>query len=294
MSPPIEKIDDVKRLTKRKRSQRHCYINSISQPLPPAPVITSSPSSSVDFSGITTTEEEDIDLAQSLLLLSRAGNLKDQEAAVQSDTPTSPPPPLKIEKAEKTETTDNSMTSHRLIEATAQMNGNDYPCKTCNKRFNSFQALGGHRASHKKPKLSSDETKVQSPTDTGATSGIILKLNDITNCNEIQVNSPVVKSPGPTISNKVRVHECQICHAEFNTGQALGGHMRRHKPLNGGGDSSKNKKEKSGLQLDLNFPPSDQEETVVQKPPPTVFPFEGNPPTTQLLLGSSALTNCLY
>lgn len=28
-----------------------------------------------------------------------------------------------------------------------------FECKTCNKRFESFQALGGHRASHKKLKL---------------------------------------------------------------------------------------------------------------------------------------------
>ncbi|KAF4373479.1 hypothetical protein F8388_025173 [Cannabis sativa] len=28
--------------------------------------------------------------------------------------------------------------------------GHVFECKTCNKRFSSFQALGGHRASHKK------------------------------------------------------------------------------------------------------------------------------------------------
>ncbi|GKC83624.1 zinc finger protein ZAT12-like protein [Tanacetum coccineum] len=29
-----------------------------------------------------------------------------------------------------------------------------FSCKTCNKEFKSFQALGGHRASHKRPKSS--------------------------------------------------------------------------------------------------------------------------------------------
>ncbi|KAL1549711.1 zinc finger protein ZAT12-like [Salvia divinorum] len=29
-----------------------------------------------------------------------------------------------------------------------------FQCKTCNRQFPSFQALGGHRASHKKPRLS--------------------------------------------------------------------------------------------------------------------------------------------
>ncbi|URE43141.1 Zinc finger protein [Musa troglodytarum] len=31
-----------------------------------------------------------------------------------------------------------------------------FECKTCNRQFPSFQALGGHRASHKKPKLAGD------------------------------------------------------------------------------------------------------------------------------------------
>ncbi|KAJ1418927.1 Zinc finger C2H2-type [Sesbania bispinosa] len=32
-----------------------------------------------------------------------------------------------------------------------------YQCKTCNRCFPSFQALGGHRASHKKPKANTEE-----------------------------------------------------------------------------------------------------------------------------------------
>ncbi|CAL1358549.1 unnamed protein product [Linum trigynum] len=31
-----------------------------------------------------------------------------------------------------------------------------YECKTCGRGFNSFQALGGHRASHKKPRTAGD------------------------------------------------------------------------------------------------------------------------------------------
>ena len=33
-----------------------------------------------------------------------------------------------------------------------------FECKTCNRQFPSFQALGGHRASHKKPRLDGDMT----------------------------------------------------------------------------------------------------------------------------------------
>ncbi|XP_004148235.1 zinc finger protein ZAT18 [Cucumis sativus] len=69
-----------------------------------------------------------------------------------------------------------------------------FVCKTCNREFSSFQALGGHRASHRKPKLSM--------------SGDAL-------CNSNQ--------------NKTKAHECSICGVEFPVGQALGGHMRRHR-----------------------------------------------------------------
>lgn len=71
-----------------------------------------------------------------------------------------------------------------------------FECKTCNRQFPSFQALGGHRASHKKPRLtgdgSSDSQSQESPT-------------------------------------KPKTHECTICGLEFAIGQALGGHMRRHR-----------------------------------------------------------------
>ncbi|KNA25614.1 hypothetical protein SOVF_005050 [Spinacia oleracea] len=71
-----------------------------------------------------------------------------------------------------------------------------YECKTCNRKFPSFQALGGHRASHKKPRLS--------------ITGEYTRIEDDN-----------VKKP--------KIHECSICGLEFPIGQALGGHMRRHR-----------------------------------------------------------------
>ncbi|CAI9092463.1 OLC1v1027703C1 [Oldenlandia corymbosa var. corymbosa] len=71
-----------------------------------------------------------------------------------------------------------------------------FECKTCNRQFPSFQALGGHRASHKKPKLGGD----------------------------LSLQSHVATSPP-----KPKTHECSICGQEFAVGQALGGHMRRHR-----------------------------------------------------------------
>ncbi|XP_078180995.1 uncharacterized protein LOC144574802 [Carex rostrata] len=101
-----------------------------------------------------------------------------------------------------------------------------FECKTCNRQFPSFQALGGHRASHRKPRhTGSGET--QAP-------------------------------PEPT---KPRVHECSICGLEFPLGQALGGHMRRHR-ANGDHHSANNNVSKrvvSGLNLDLNLAPPESE-----------------------------------
>ncbi|KAG9128799.1 hypothetical protein Leryth_009556 [Lithospermum erythrorhizon] len=77
-----------------------------------------------------------------------------------------------------------------------------FECKTCNNRFNSFQALGGHRASHnKKPRQLMDNT--------GDVSGM----------------------PEKAMILKPKIHECSICGQEFPMGQALGGHMRRHRAM---------------------------------------------------------------
>ncbi|XP_022730187.1 zinc finger protein ZAT12-like [Durio zibethinus] len=106
--------------------------------------------------------------------------------------------------------------------------GRVFACKTCNKRFSSFQALGGHRASHKKPRL---------------TGGDLPEIPD---------------SP-----KKPKTHECSICGQEFAIGQALGGHMRRHRAaLNEGlvtrdllHEMKKSSGAESGLCLDLSLTP---------------------------------------
>ncbi|KAK6926934.1 hypothetical protein RJ641_008653 [Dillenia turbinata] len=84
-------------------------------------------------------------------------------------------------------------------ESGSHNSGRVFECKTCNRQFSSFQALGGHRASHKKVKLIDGDA------------GSSLELS----------SSPL----------KPKTHECSICGLEFAIGQALGGHMRRHRAM---------------------------------------------------------------
>lgn len=53
-----------------------------------------------------------------------------------------------------------------------------------------------------------------------------------------------------------KAHGCAVCGEEFPMGQALGGHMTRHR-LQEYGDK---KEKKDGLGFDLNSPPMQMEE----------------------------------
>ncbi|CAN4117149.1 unnamed protein product [Withania somnifera] len=112
-----------------------------------------------------------------------------------------------------------------------------YQCKTCNRSFPSFQALGGHRASHKKPKTL-EEVKNSKAIDHQQVDHNRSKLNDEDHVTTLSLQIPSNNNITTTTNNnnnnnknKNRVHECSICGAEFTSGQALGGHMRRHRPL---------------------------------------------------------------
>ncbi|XP_057501822.1 zinc finger protein ZAT10-like [Actinidia eriantha] len=80
-----------------------------------------------------------------------------------------------------------------------------YKCSVCNKAFSSYQALGGHKASHRKLAGTEDRSSASAVT--------------------------VLNPSG-------RAHECSICHKSFPTGQALGGHKRRHYEGGNGGSAA--------------------------------------------------------
>ncbi|KQJ87106.1 zinc finger protein ZAT11 [Brachypodium distachyon] len=63
-----------------------------------------------------------------------------------------------------------------------------YECRSCGRRFKTFQALGGHRTSHNRRPPTAGSRKLAAAAE----------------------------------------HRCGTCGLVFGTGQALGGHMRRH------------------------------------------------------------------
>ncbi|XP_062212849.1 zinc finger protein ZAT1-like [Phragmites australis] len=76
-----------------------------------------------------------------------------------------------------------------------------FVCKTCSRAFASFQALGGHRTSHLRGRH-------------GLALGMLAPAKAAT------------KEEKPAAAAS---HRCPVCGLGFETGQALGGHMRRHR-----------------------------------------------------------------
>ncbi|KAG0449513.1 hypothetical protein HPP92_027272 [Vanilla planifolia] len=69
------------------------------------------------------------------------------------------------------------------------------------------------------------------------------------------MNSFLTKHP-VYACGKTKVHVCSMCGSEFSSGQALGGHMRRHRPPAATAEiaNAGEKKERCVLSLDLNLP----------------------------------------
>nr|VDD12857.1 unnamed protein product [Brassica oleracea] len=140
-----------------KRQQEYIYLDSKENALgnnvenhKKDGVITSSSSSASWSSNNNPTtlkaeeDEEDLDIASCLILLSQGHSL----------------PQLKIPNHETNNNNTYKFSSRRFLETSSSNGGGKadsyvYQCKTCDWTFSSFQALGGHRASHKKHKATS-------------------------------------------------------------------------------------------------------------------------------------------
>ncbi|CAL9006721.1 unnamed protein product [Prunus brigantina] len=116
-----------------------------------------------------------------------------------------------------------------------------YKCETCNKVFKSYQALGGHRASHKKIKASNPnpiyEHELEQENNAGASS----------------------------VAER-KTHECPVCFRVFSSGQALGGHKRSHVTGSAAAAAThvKNLNKLGDNLIDLNLPAPVEDDEISQ------------------------------
>ncbi|KAE9619646.1 putative transcription factor C2H2 family [Lupinus albus] len=235
------------------------------------------------------TQEEDEDMANCLILLAQGKVSQSQ-----------PPPDQK-----------NNNNSELYL----------YQCKTCNKCFPSFQALGGHRASHKKPNkantIGTEKRLVTTFINEEEHDHYGLKKTNTTLFMQIpkrpfSLYRSITTSTTIAATTKSKVHECSICGSEFSSGQALGGHMRRHRTSintsittvsvsdaniidgcgggGGGGGGSPEyheiKKPRTVLKLDLNLPAPDDDGIE------SMFTFQSR--ESVIVFSAPSLVNCHY
>ncbi|PSS11829.1 Zinc finger protein [Actinidia chinensis var. chinensis] len=174
-------------------------------------------------SSISDTSPEE-DVAYCLMMLSRDKWKRNEKRANQ--------------QAERDEEDENDRTddSGEYFKSSKGRGGQaKYVCETCFKVFRSYQALGGHRASHKKPRLQNN----------------------------------LVSKPEP--KNGGKVHECPYCFRVFSSGQALGGHKRTH--VTGSSSTTivaPNKSKFGENMIDLNLPAPIEEDEISQIELPAV------------------------
>ncbi|KAF9624131.1 hypothetical protein IFM89_008069 [Coptis chinensis] len=115
------------------------------------------------------------------------------------------------------------------FDATDSPSKSKYQCAACNKIFHSYQALGGHRASHKKikgccaPSTESSETIIELNADSKTDGKLMKSFN-----NGIPIEKEAASWTETSYGSKKNKHECPICSKVFTSGQALGGHKRSH------------------------------------------------------------------
>jgi predicted RNA-binding Zn-ribbon protein involved in translation (DUF1610 family) len=92
-----------------------------------------------------------------------------------------------------------------------------YECPGCGRAFQSYQALGGHRASHKRINSNCSTTKVllDQPEPSVETTALFSTIS-------------TPDADGAVKARKALKFECPICFKVFGSGQALGGHKRSH------------------------------------------------------------------
>ncbi|KAL1217137.1 Zinc finger protein ZAT2 [Cardamine amara subsp. amara] len=139
---------------------------------------------------------EDEELANCLVLLSNSGNAHDDN---------------------------NNKHGHGKVKTVKkQKTAQVFQCKACKKVFASHQALGGHRASHKKVKgcFATQDKEEEDEEE--------YKEDDDDDEEDEDEEDDEDKSMVHVSRKRSNAHECTICHRVFSSGQALGGHKRCH------------------------------------------------------------------
>ncbi|KAL0395222.1 UNVERIFIED_CONTAM: Zinc finger protein ZAT2 [Sesamum latifolium] len=112
-----------------------------------------------------------------------------------------------------------------------------FQCKACKKVFNSHQALGGHRASHKKVKgcfaaksdgLNEDESNNNNNNNNVDEDSIQEDHDSFTQTTESDATARPMSTISSSTRKRPKMHECSVCRRVFSSGQALGGHKRCH------------------------------------------------------------------
>ncbi|PUZ36339.1 hypothetical protein GQ55_9G030600 [Panicum hallii var. hallii] len=93
----------------------------------------------------------------------------------------------------------------------------EFVCKTCSRAFTSFQALGGHRTSHLRGRH-------------GLELGVGAKA--------LKQHKAAGGGDKQQQHHHHQTHDCHICGLGFELGQALGGHMRRHREEMGAAEAA--------------------------------------------------------
>ncbi|XP_028756901.1 zinc finger protein ZAT5 [Neltuma alba] len=281
---PSDNHATVTHIAKGKRTKRH-------RPSSPCAVVAAMTSSSSSVSGehlsaggdygsissTTTTHdestEEEEDMANCLILLAQSGDSHNLQHRPQS-------------QAARTEPAGGSRRFAEMATVTAgaaKVGLFVYECKTCNRSFPSFQALGGHRASHKKPKMTLEDKKP--PPQPQLINSYEIEEGPIKSVPQISLQLGSNMN-GVLSINKAKIHECSICGSEFTSGQALGGHMRRHRASTAVGAPQAVEEKPKVLVLDLNLPAPEED----QRDSKFEFPAKEKP----LVLSAPSLVDCHY
>ncbi|XP_060195047.1 zinc finger protein ZAT9-like [Lycium barbarum] len=133
-----------------------------------------------------------------------------------------------------------------------------FQCTNCNKSFHSYQALGGHKASHKRTNKGCEKVVIDNEhLQNQAADSKLTKSS----CSD----SSTIDEFGEKVE-KLKGYECPICFKIFQSGQALGGHKRSHLITESKSNNNKDiiiQKPTEEIRdlLDLNLPAPVEEES---------------------------------